>query len=280
MRLFHYCSNQSFLEILESRQLWLSDTSSFNDYLEGRWVREIYSEAARDIELGEILDAGVLSIIDSIFSIYRTMAFCLSQKGDQLSQWRGYADDGHGVSIGFDKNELEKIKGEEGWPLHLKQMIYDRNEQVEFLKSDLNEVKETFEKADIRYPYKADGLLMPEDRKKENNEKWTEVVDTFISVITKIDCFKNPAFEEEKEYRLFVRRPDKVTDYPYPINYRTKRNRIIPNTFINIGDISNQPIKQIILGPKNESSELNIEEILAKNEMLEVEIIRSKASYR
>jgi len=29
---------------------------------------------------------------------------CFSEKGDLLSQWRAYADDGEGVAIGFDPN--------------------------------------------------------------------------------------------------------------------------------------------------------------------------------
>lgn len=34
-------------------------------------------------------------------------AFCLSEEADLLSQWRGYADDGRGVCIGFKKEALE-----------------------------------------------------------------------------------------------------------------------------------------------------------------------------
>ena len=35
-------------------------------------------------------------------------AFCLSEEGDLLSQWRGYGDDGRGFSIGFDEIILKE----------------------------------------------------------------------------------------------------------------------------------------------------------------------------
>ena len=40
------------------------------------------------------------------------LGFCLSKKGDLLSQWRGYADDAFGVSIGFEKDYLKKLSME------------------------------------------------------------------------------------------------------------------------------------------------------------------------
>ena len=35
------------------------------------------------------------------------VGFCLSEEGDLLSQWRGYAADASGVVIGFSRNYLD-----------------------------------------------------------------------------------------------------------------------------------------------------------------------------
>lgn len=35
-----------------------------------------------------------------------TFVICLSEEGDLLSQWRGYADDGRGMCLGFNVHEL------------------------------------------------------------------------------------------------------------------------------------------------------------------------------
>ena len=34
---------------------------------------------------------------------------CFSESEDQLSQWRGYAQNGKGLAIGFDKRILEEL---------------------------------------------------------------------------------------------------------------------------------------------------------------------------
>jgi hypothetical protein len=47
----------------------------------------------------------------------KNWVFCLSEKSDDLGQWRGYADDGQGISIGFnsaflsiDDKKIEMLK--------------------------------------------------------------------------------------------------------------------------------------------------------------------------
>ena len=45
--------------------------------------------------------------------------FCLSAYGDSLGQWRGYGDDGYGISIGFKKSYFSKLNDSgctEKWP--------------------------------------------------------------------------------------------------------------------------------------------------------------------
>ena len=42
---------------------------------------------------------------------YITYAICFSERGDSLSQWRGYADDGSGVCIGFRADRISGMLG-------------------------------------------------------------------------------------------------------------------------------------------------------------------------
>lgn len=39
------------------------------------------------------------------------LGFCLSAKGDLLSQWRGYAGNATGVAIGFSGKYLKRLSG-------------------------------------------------------------------------------------------------------------------------------------------------------------------------
>lgn len=53
-------------------------------------------------------------------------ALCLSEKRDDLGQWRGYVDDGCGISIGFKSDFFVLVET----ITHL----FDENEKVSFKK--------------------------------------------------------------------------------------------------------------------------------------------------
>lgn len=41
--------------------------------------------------------------------LMKTFCVCFSESKDKLSQWRGYAQDGKGIAIGFDRGVLEEL---------------------------------------------------------------------------------------------------------------------------------------------------------------------------
>ena len=133
--LYHYCSLESFLSIISSKSIWLSDVSKSNDIEELIWTKKEYYKIVNDIyknatQASEkflcdmILDiAGEEGIyfdddripninkdkrMSSSINNTRVYAFCLSALGDSLGQWRGYANDGQDVAIGFRRKYLKK----------------------------------------------------------------------------------------------------------------------------------------------------------------------------
>jgi hypothetical protein len=58
------------------------------------------------------------------------MTYCLSENGDQLSQWRAYGY-GKGLSIGFDRSALERLAASLPPPLEftVRRVAYDENWQ-------------------------------------------------------------------------------------------------------------------------------------------------------
>ena len=104
--LYHYCSNASFLSIVSTRAIWASEFSLSNDRLEGRWIRTVIEESCKDQGLDASQIAIVLKEFDAQASLYGAAGVCLSEDGDQLSQWRAYSTDGAGVSIGFDSSSF------------------------------------------------------------------------------------------------------------------------------------------------------------------------------
>ena len=109
--IYHYCSLVTMKSILESKTLRLSDITKSNDITEIKYCLEgAIPEALRFAYPGvtEELINNVMKAIqkDDGEMSWTYYAICFSKESDQLSQWRAYADDGRGVSIGFDNNLL------------------------------------------------------------------------------------------------------------------------------------------------------------------------------
>lgn len=106
--IYHYCGADTFHAICLNKKLRFSDLHSMNDYMERHWGYDIWEEAASGL-----LDSIGVSFLDEIDRVFHNSGFqglllgsCFSKNGDVLSQWRAYADDGAGYSIGFAPRTL------------------------------------------------------------------------------------------------------------------------------------------------------------------------------
>lgn len=113
--LCYYCNLSTFKSIIENQTFWLSDIHFMNDSNEETLFLESLSEVMRNKY--ESLSSETKKHLDNYESIkgffthieynYKNSAYiCCFSDGinDDLSQWRGYADDGKGLCIGFKKN--------------------------------------------------------------------------------------------------------------------------------------------------------------------------------
>lgn len=134
--LYHYCATETFLSILRHRSIWMSSLNLTNDSTEGKvMIRSILRYAAlRGVYNG--LERWLEQALGMI-NAGETFGFCLSEQSDLLSQWRGYADDGRGVSIGFRTGyltdcanaSLRQNMGADSF--RLEGVIYDDEQQLE-----------------------------------------------------------------------------------------------------------------------------------------------------
>jgi hypothetical protein len=74
--------------------------------MEGKLVTEILALLAKDDGLDETDTQRLQQSAAGLEEVIDGLGFCLSEDGDLLSQWRGYAADASGVSIGFSKEYL------------------------------------------------------------------------------------------------------------------------------------------------------------------------------
>ena len=125
--LYHYCSTQKMYGIMSGRQLRMSDITKSNDYDEVYMffpgiiyaMRDVYYKNSFPFEFAGETDERGMEILFRLAYDYFKMEFdkggvtnfviCFCEEGDKLSQWRGYANDGNGISIGFNKKILSSL---------------------------------------------------------------------------------------------------------------------------------------------------------------------------
>lgn len=132
--LYHYCSTQTGLAILKSRTFRLSALSAANDSLEGRVLGRVFYKLLQESGLPpEVVDVASV-VVEGYPDSTEGFAFCLSEKGDLLSQWRAYGRDAAGISIGFSADLLAKDFG----PVSFGAQYYELA-KVEYGEAGLNE---------------------------------------------------------------------------------------------------------------------------------------------
>ncbi len=142
--LYHYCSSDTFIKIVSSATVRLSALSLSNDSMEGKWTQQVFVEACKDTTTGRTLQV-FLEASEKLPELYGGLGLCLSEKGDRLSQWRGYADDGHGFCIGFRAQRLQWLSHSmefDGQPCELVKVEYDRAIQREAHEKSRNRPEE------------------------------------------------------------------------------------------------------------------------------------------
>lgn len=120
---YHYCSMQTFYSIVTNHTVRLSEIDKSNDRQEVVWMKDFIREAflqqytaspaALRKRLPRAAFAGYLENgLEKCFgpdAWYSYLGCCFSKRADLLSQWRGYADNGAGVCLGFDKALLAQL---------------------------------------------------------------------------------------------------------------------------------------------------------------------------
>lgn len=284
--LYHYCSSFSFQSIIDSKSIWLSSLSLSNDSMEGRLVTKIITKQAKkdgldDQKIKRLQDSiiGLLDVIDGL-------GFCLSEKGDLLSQWRGYANDGKGFSIGFSKKYIEKLSEKKWQPKHggfkLEKVEYETQKQMKLVEPTYLKIKEQIEKGafDMFAVRGLLGIQSKEEIEKENEKKkkaLRALSFRVLNLFTSLFRFKSPAFQEECEWRLISYLTKNGND---SCEFRASPDRIIPYREFQLHAMDGKAITQVIIGPKNITPRYVIIDFLTKKGFKDFEVVRSLSSYR
>jgi hypothetical protein len=167
MLYYHYCSNYAFCSIIEQRRVRLSLLSLSNDAKEGHHILDV---AARLLPADFEQKEEALTQLRQILSLISAIGFCVSQDGDLLSQWSGYADNARGVAIGLDREALEKAADEEtseDFKVRFAPVAYDDDFLAEVMSPDLNPIIERYNSGRMRPPSYSTILMAPTDEEIE-----------------------------------------------------------------------------------------------------------------
>ena len=284
--LYHYCSNDAFVSVVNSKSIWLSSLTLSNDSMEGRLVnatlRRVAARDKLDVHSQERLQES-LGFAERFFD---GLGFCLSEEGDLLSQWRGYADDARGVSIGFNKSYLDALaatslgQSAAGFAVH--KVEYEPTQQEALVEPTYVELRKLIAAGAFRRP----GLQSLLDSRtpeqigaddKTIQSAHRELIIRLLDLLPVLFELKAEAFQEEREWRLVsmlggARFEDCL--------FRSSRGRIVPYRSFQLQALEQPAIAEVVLGAKNETPTTVIESLLAQAGFTEFEVRRSRSTYR
>lgn len=241
--LYHYCSIDTLLKILQNKTIRISDVRKMNDYAERRWIyqefitcfngKDFIDRIALDKqEKVKIAIKHVTGCWESYLlpgGAYPEYVFCLSGNGDVLSHWRGYGDDGCGVAIGFNKATLDRLLSDENPCFRITQIDYEGKQKIKLV---------------------AEKIISEINQSEINNE-----IDLDEFFINRMRCdsvtMKNPAFSEENEWRLIFS----------PNECKTPENEFSLNNF-HIENLSHRPHRKKFVGFRDIDFSYYVEEII------------------
>jgi hypothetical protein len=285
MILYHYCSTTAFESIVRNKTFRASSLSLSNDTMEGGWLVKLFDEVAAEKSLWPQRREQLSTYIRFNIDVSDSLGFCLSEEGDLLSQWRGYADNGHGLSIGFSKKALEEISSgldadKEG-RFVLEKVLYDKGSQRKIVSELYHEILPIINDGALDTVLPT--ILTPEDdpqyqaRKKGVAIAFKKfIVFNLTRIFPLMFTLKNPAFSEEKEWRAISPVMHKYDE----LLFRSARDRLIPYREFSFGHSQLPVIKEIIIGPKNITPTRLIEAFAKQQGLTEVTVRRSDATYR
>jgi len=241
--LFHYTDLGGVHGIVGKGDLWLSNSRYSNDDEEltrGYRTAEDEIEAARKERQD---DQQWQSYLTSVAGLLAKPAdegvyiCCFCKRDNLLSQWRGYAANGNGVSIQFIPSGFGNIAGFDsplGGLMRLWRVFYEPATQAEIIRDAL------------RFAFDSQPPLPLDDRAQRAADAITFFIPTF----------KNKDFEDEDEWRLIFTPPPNCSVKPL---FRVARNMLVP--YYSLKDLLSHssadfrlPVSGILIGPSAQKS--------------------------
>lgn len=273
--MYHYCSLEAFMGIITSKCLWMTSAAYTNDALEMNSLNECVRKVLRNIsqhsdssmekskKKGEWYENNEKASMPFIC--------CFSEKLNNFSQWRLYADDCQGVAIAFNMAKLrDRLKFMDS-PNILKEGY--SGDWVHYISTD--------EEAELK-------SKIENEIKTYNDFCVNDIIRYVQNFFFKMDWFK-----DEKEIRIIYTPGCHPNDEGYEYNcslynkeqfgIRASGKDLIPYWKMPLNesdDSEDLAIDKVIVGSKvSDDTKFAIEMFLKKNK-LDVSVEKFETSYR
>jgi hypothetical protein len=251
--LYHYTNDAGLAGIIESGQLRFSDIFALNDPSELRHGLSVAIEALKSRAAAARPEIGTFASMFERFDLDAGIEAaghfficCFSGDGDDLGQWRAYADNGQGFALAFDTGSLEDaftkkkgkpIKQHSTFPITYddKELSRIQTALVELIDPLISLPRTTGVRGDALHAYMMDLLVYHA-----------------MNVVRGVMFFKHEAYRNENEYRfqqLFRR------DKPAPaVKFRRRPTSLVRYREFDWRRRAPGALKKIVIGPAADRS--------------------------
>ncbi|MBU1109614.1 MAG: DUF2971 domain-containing protein [Candidatus Riflebacteria bacterium] len=261
--IFHFTTQAGILGIIQSLEMWATQVHFLNDKHEIFLTFKLLEKELKR-RIGSAQTPALRSLLVDIRSNLKRIdqshiciaSFC--ERGDLLSQWRGYGNQGKGYAIGFDLGTLRQIAKQQHfvlWPC-----VYSVSLQLELVEYLIESWLKEF----------CDG--------KTSHEKMRKIIDISTGQLAPI--LKDENFSEEKEWRLVS---SVLTSKSPGFAFREGQYSLIPYYKFSITNKDGKNgIKSIVVGPSphQELARNSLTTFLNTQKLSRVEIKSSKIPFR
>jgi hypothetical protein len=273
--IYHYTNDVGLRGILETGKLWLNDIFDLNDPSELKHglslaLNLMAADNSPEIKmvgrnLKEFLERVGLPILGHYF-------ICsFSARGDDLGQWRAYADNGRGYALGFDARVLEDAIGKEAGAPILKSfpVTYKDPQLVEIYRELIKNMGHV--------------TALPRQNMGETatREYWAELFTLLVVHALHAGLhFKHEAYSNEEEYRFLQVFPTNVT--VSELKRRVRRYSLVKYREFDWKKFAPAALKKIIVGPAADDEKATgfAEDCLKEFQIEQVDLAHSEIPYK
>jgi hypothetical protein len=245
--IYHYTNDLGLRGILETGIFWLTDIFNLNDPSELRYgfshaINALNDMAATGPPESKFFAEQFEAFDKEIQNSARYFVCSFSSCGDDLGQWRAYADNGRGYALGFDAKVIEDAFITEGKTRNLDNatfpVIYDGRRLAEIRRQLIERMFHL-----ISLPH---GQNLGGDTLKQYLAKLSVLL-THHALYSAL-YFKHEAYSNEKEYRFLQILP--WTDASPPeVKFRSRSYSLVRYREFDWRTLASKALKEIKIGP-------------------------------